>query len=168
MAQVDITTVNGNVILEWVGGQNLRKMTFAALSISTAPPEKIYFYEDGGYKTALYYAQINEIEGVAPTDYEDAVDKILALLPSAGGGSATSYDTATAYDTVGDLPITFAANTIHAISMLSITGNLVVTIGGEQTTIVEGQTTTIEATALIDDVIVINSSGGTFLVTTIS
>jgi hypothetical protein len=168
MAQVDITTVNGNVVIEWTGGLNLRKMTFGALSISTAPPEKIYFYEDGAYKTALYYAQINEIDGVAPTDYEDAVDKILALLPSAGGGSATSYDTATNYDTVGDLPITFDANTIHSISILSITGNTVITVDGEPTTLVEGQSTTINATALIDVAISIDSASGTFLATTLS
>ena len=168
MAQVDITTVNGNVVIEWLGGENIRKKTFGALNISTAPPQKIYFYEQGVYGCALYYSQINEIEGVAPTDYEDAIDKILALLPNTGSGSATSYDTATQYDTVGDLPITFNANTIHSISILSITGNTVITVDGEQTTLVAGQSTTITATALIDVAIVINSASGTFLATTLS
>lgn len=168
MAQVDITVVNGSVVLEWVGGENLRKRTFGALSISTAPPEKINFYEDGGFKCALYYSQINEIAGVAPTDYEDAVDKIIDLIPSSGGAGGGSYNTATQYDTVADLPITFDANTIHSISILSITGNTVITVDGEASTLVAGQSTTITASALIDVEIVINSASGTFLATTLS
>jgi len=93
-------------------------------------------------------------------------EDVFALIPTVAGGS--TYDNVTAYDTPGALPITFLANTIHSISILSITGNTVVTIGGEATTLVEGQSTTIEATALIDDTIVINSASGTFLATTLS
>jgi hypothetical protein len=51
---------------------------------------------------------------------------------------------------------------------VSITGNTVITVGGEATTLVAGQSTSITATALIDDVIVINSASGTFLATTLS
>jgi len=126
----------------------------------------IYIYEGGNYATCVMFSQIGEIDGVAPTDLQDAYSKLVALIPNASGGS--SYDTVTAYDTVGDLPITFAAGTIHAISILSITGNTVITVNGEQTTLVEGQSTTIEATALIEDEISIDSASGTFLATTIS
>ncbi len=169
MAQVDITTVNGNLVIEWLGGQNLRKMTFASPSISTAPPEKIYFYEDGAYKTALYYAQINEIEGVAPTDYEDAIDKILALLPTAGGGAGSSqYNDVSAYDEDATLPLTFGGGTIHSFSIVAKTGNTTITVNGEETVIIEGQSTTITGTGLIEGDISIDSTTGTFLATTLS
>jgi hypothetical protein len=170
MAQVDITTVNGNLVIEWLGGQNLRKMTFASPSISTAPPEKVYFYEDGTYKTALYYSQINEIDGVAPTDYEDAVSKIEALLPSAGGGGTggTNYNTETAYDQDATLPIAFTQGTIHAYSILCLTGTLTVTIAGEETVFVAGQSTSVEYSTLNGEEISIDSATGNFLVTTIS
>jgi len=170
MAQVDITTVNGNLVIEWLGGQNLRKMTFASPSISTAPPEKIYFYEDGVYKTALYYSQINEIDGVAPTNYADAVSKIEAILPTVGAGGAGggSYNNVDAYDEDATLPLTFTANSIHSFSIVAKTGNTTITVNGEETVIIEGQSTTITATGLIAEEISIDSTTGEFLATTLS
>ena len=168
MSQWDFTASGGSLVKTLVDPSDFvapRSKSYTAPKFDMAA-NKITIFEQGNYDSTILFHEFNEIGGVAPSDLQDAYDLLLALIPNATGGS--SYDNVTAYDTVGDLPITFAPNTIHAISMLSITGNLVVTIGGEQTTIVEGQTTTIEATALIDDEITIDSSSGTFLVTTIS
>lgn len=130
---------------------------------------KIVFKESGQYKTAIYFSQIGTIDGVSPTDIQDAYDKLIALIPTSGGGSGGSnYNTATAYDTVGDLPITFPTGTIHSISILCITGTLTITISGEETVLIAGQNTDIEATTLIVEDIVIESSTGTFLITTLS
>ena len=168
MAQVDITVVNGSVVLEWLGGENLRKRTFQALSISASPPEKINFYEDGGFKCALIYAQINEIDGVAPTDYEDAFDKILALIPSSGGASGGSYNNTDAYDEDATLPLTFDGNTIHSFSIVAKTGTTTITVNGETTVLIAGQSTTITGTGLIAEEISIDSTTGEFLATTLS
>ncbi len=130
---------------------------------------KIVFKESGQYKTAIYFSQIGTIASATPTDIQDAYDKLIALIPtSGGGGGGSSYNNVTAYDTVADLPITFATGTIHSISILCITGTLVVTISGEQTTLIAGQKTDMEATGLLTEDIVINSSTGTFLATTIN
>jgi len=142
-----------------------RSQSFADLGVRMVGTI-IYLYEGGNYATSVMFNQIGTIGGATPTDLQDAYDKLVALIPTVAGGS--TYDNVTAYDTPGALPITFLANTIHSISILSITGNTVVTIGGEATTLVEGQSTSIEATALIDDTIVINSASGTFLATTLS
>jgi len=170
MAQVSITSVNGNLVIEWAGGQNLRKMTFASPSISTAPPEKIYFYEDGAYKTSLIYAQIDEIDGVNPTSYADAVSKIEALLPSAGGGGTGSgnYNNVDAYDEDATLPLTFSGGSIHSFSIVAKTGTTTITVNGETTTLIAGQSTTITGDALIAEEISIDSTTGEFLATTLS
>lgn len=84
------------------------------------------------------------------------------------GGSGTTYDTPTLYDTPADLPITFAADTIHAISILCITGNLNVTINGEDTDFGPGEKLDLEADTLFDYAITLNSSTGTFKVVTMS
>jgi hypothetical protein len=85
-----------------------------------------------------------------------------------GGDPVVNYNTATAYDTVGDLPITFATGTIHSISILCITGELTISISGEETVLIAGQNTDIEATTLIIEDIEITSCTGTFLATTLS
>lgn len=170
MAQVSITSVNGNLVIEWAGGQNLRKMTFSSPSISTTAPDKIYFYESGKYKTSLIYAQIDQIDGANPTSYTDAVDKILALLPSAGGGGTGSgnYNNVVAYDEDATLPLTFAGDSIHSFSIVAKTGTTTITVNGETTTLIAGQSTTITADALIAEEISIDSTTGEFLATVLS
>lgn len=170
MAQVDITVVNGNVILEWVGGENIRKKTFGALNISTAPPEKIYFYEQGVYGCALYYSQINTIAGETPSSYEDAISKIEAILPTAGGGGTGggNYNNVDAYDEDATLPLTFAGDSIHSFSIVAKTGTTTITVNGETTTLIAGQSTTITGDALIAEEISIDSTTGEFLATTLS
>lgn len=129
----------------------------------------IYIYESGNYANCIMFGQIGTIDGVAPTDLQDAYNKLIALIPtSSGGGGGSNYNTATAYDTVADLPITFPTGTIHSISILCITGTLTISISGEETVLIAGQNTDIEATTLIVKDIEITSSTGTFLVTTLS
>jgi hypothetical protein len=47
---------------------------------------KIVFKEGGLYKTALLFTEIGTIDGVTPTDLQDAYDMIIALIPSSEGG----------------------------------------------------------------------------------
>ena len=147
------------------GDYEPKQITFMQPSLRLAT-DKIRIYESGTYATAVMFHQIGTIGGATPTDLQDANTKLLNLIPSTGGGS--NYNNVTAYDTVADLPITFNTGTIHSISILSITGETVIEINGEQTTLVEGQSTVIEADGLIDVAIVIVSCTGTFLATTIS
>jgi len=128
----------------------------------------IYIYEGGNYATCVMFSQIGEIDGVAPTDLQDAYNKLIALIPTGGGSAGSNYNEATAYDTVADLPITFPTGTIHSISILCITGELTISISGEETVLIAGQNTDIEATTLIVEDIVIESCTGTFLATTLS
>ena len=170
-AKYDFTASNGSLIMKRtpVDGDVLPKtITFRSPSLVNALG-KIRLYEAGKYYTSLLFTGFGEIDGVSPTSLEDAETKLLALIPNAGGGGGGSnYNNVTAYDTVADLPITFATGTIHSISILCITGTLTITISGEQTTLIAGQKTDMEATTLLVEDIVIQSSTGTFLATTIS
>jgi hypothetical protein len=42
--------------------------------------DKIVFKESGQYKTAIMFNQIGTIAGDAPTDLQDAYDKIIAII----------------------------------------------------------------------------------------
>lgn len=133
--------------------------------------DKLTFKESGQYKTSILFSLIGTIDGATPTDLQDAYNKLIALIAtmSSGGGGATgSYNTPTVYDTVGDLPISFNANTIHSISILSTSGTTTITVDGEETTLLEGQEYFNEASTLIDVVISIDSCTGTFVATTLN
>lgn len=51
---------------------------------------KIVMKESGAYVTSIYFSLIGEIDGVAPTDLEDAYAKLLALVENFNGGGASS------------------------------------------------------------------------------
>lgn len=164
------TASNGSVVAKMTPDTDEvreKTITFRNFSLTNAI-DKLRFFESGEFKFSALFTRIGDIGGVTPTDINDAETLLLALIPTASGGGGGTYDNVTVYDTPGALPITIAANTIHSISVLSITGDTVITIGGESTTLVAGQSTSITATALIDDVIVLNSASGTFLATTLS
>jgi hypothetical protein len=130
---------------------------------------KIKFFESGIYKFAVLFTAIGTIDGDTPTDLSDSKDKLLALIPnSSGGASGSNYNTPTVYDTPADLPITFTAGTIHSISMLCLTGTFTVTVNGEETVLSAGENMDIEATTLIADEISLDSTTGTFKVTTLN
>lgn len=133
--------------------------------------DKLTFKEGGQYKTSVLFSLIGTIGGATPTDLQDAYDKLLALIAtmSGGGGGVTgSYDTPTIYDTPGDLPITFLANSVHSISILCLTGTLTCTISGEEIVYTAGEGTDIEASTFIDQQMSIDSTTGTFLVSVLS
>lgn len=50
---------------------------------------KIVIKESGQYVTAIYFSQIGEIDGVAPTDIDDAYAKLLTLVENFNGGGGT-------------------------------------------------------------------------------
>lgn len=47
---------------------------------------KIVFKDNGSYKTAIMFPEIGEIDGVNPSDLQDAYDRIIAIIPNSGGG----------------------------------------------------------------------------------
>lgn len=163
------TANNGSVVAKMTPNTNEvneKTHTFRNLSISNAIG-KLRFFESGNYVFSTLFSMVGAIGGETPTDIDDAETKILALIPTASGGGG-SYNNTTIYDTEGDLPITFDANTIHAISILCKTASLTVTIAGEETDLTEGQSLEIEADGLIADEISIDSASGKFIVTTIN
>ena len=150
---------------------NPRSQSFMQPSVDMVL-DKLTFKESGQYKTSVMFSLIGTIDGATPTDMQDAYDKLLALIAtmsgSGGGGTTESYNTPTVYDTVGDFPISFTANTIHSISILSTSGTTTITVDGIETVLLEGQEYVNEASTLIDVVISIDSCAGTFIATTLS
>ena len=149
---------------------NPRSQSFMQPSVDMVL-DKLTFKEGGQYKTSVLFSLIGTIDGDTPTDLQDAYDKLLALIATmsgGGGGTGGSYNTPTVYDTPADLPIEFDANTIHSISMLCLTGTLTVTVNGEETVLSAGENMDIEASTTIDDIISLDSTTGTFKVTTLS
>jgi len=170
MSQWDFTASGGSLVKTLVNPEEyvaLRRKSYTAPKFDMSL-DKITIFEQGKYDSTIKFHEINQIDGVEPASLADAYTKLLALVPTAGGGGGTQYNQVTAYDTVGDLPITFDSGTIHAISILCITGTLTISISGEETTLIAGQKTEMEATTLLVEDIVIQSSTGTFLATTIS
>ena len=149
---------------------NPRSQSFMQPSVDMVL-DKLTFKEGGQYKTSVLFSLIGTINGATPTDLQDAYDKLLALIATmsgGGGGTGGSYNAPTVYDTPADLRIEFDANTIHSISMLCLTGTLTVTVNGEETVLSAGENMDIEASTTIDDIISLDSTTGTFKVTTLS
>jgi hypothetical protein len=129
---------------------------------------KLRFFEAGKFKFSALFTRIGTIGGVTPTDIDNAETLLLALIPTASGGGGGTYNNVTVYDAPGDLPITFGPETIHSISILCLTGTLTITVGGEETVLSAGQNTDITATTLIEEEISIDSTTGTFTITTLN
>ena len=167
----NFTASNGQLIktLDTTGDTVLPRVeTFMQPSFSQNA-DKIHIMESGNYKSAVVFTTIGTIDGATPTDIEDALTKLIALVPnSSGGGGGTNYNTPTEYDTVGDLPITFSAGTIHSIAIVALTGDLTITVAGEEVVMTEGSSKEITASTTINQVISIDSCTGTFNVTTLS
>ena len=172
MAKWNFSVVGSSLIksLDTSGSDvNPRSQSFMQPSVDMVL-DKLTFKEGGQYKTSVLFSLIGTIDGDTPTDLQDAYDKLLALIAtmSGGGGATGSYNTPTVYDTPADLPIEFDANTLHSISMLCLTGTLTVTVNGEETVLSAGENMDIEASTTIDDIISLDSTTGTFKVTTLS
>jgi len=63
---------------------------------------KIVFKEGGLYKTAILFTEIGTIDGVNPTDLQDAYDKIIALIPNSSGSIPNLTQVLTQGDRVWD------------------------------------------------------------------
>jgi len=162
------TASNGSVVAKMTPDTDEIKpktFTFRSLSLTNALG-KLRFFESGKFKFSALFTRIGDIGGDIPTDIDDAEALLLSLIPSASGGGGT-YDNVTVYDTPGDLPITFATNTIHSISILCLTGTLTLTVGTEETVLSAGQNMDVEASTLIVEEISIDSTTGTFTITTL-
>lgn len=166
----NFTASNGQLIktLDTTGNTVLPRVeTFMQPSFSQNA-DKIHIMESGTYKSAVVFSTIGTIDGVAPTDIEDAMAKLIALVPNSSGGGGTNYNTPTEYDTVADLPLTFDSGTIHSIAIIALTGDLTITVGVETVVMTEGSSKEITASTLINQDITIVSCTGTFNVTTLS
>jgi len=161
------TASNGSVVAKMTPDTDEIKpktFTFRELSLTNALG-KLRFFESGLFKFSALFTRIGDIGGDTPTDIDNAETLLLALIPSASGASA--YDRVGVFDNPADLPITFAPNTIHSISILCLTGTLTLTVGTEETVLSAGQNMDIEATGLIVQEISIDSTTGTFTITTL-
>ena len=87
---------------------------------------KIVIKESGQYVTAIYFSQIGEIDGVAPTDIDDAYAKLLTLVENFNGGEGTPQN----------LAQTLAIdNKTNDIPIVSNNGNGYAYVNDEQTVI---------------------------------
>jgi len=172
MAKYSFIVSNSSLVVELniEGGRyNAHKISFKSPSVEIGLD--LSLFEGGKFVKSFLLHNIEFINGVEPTSLSDAFDKInviLADVAGSGGGSSVQYNNVDIYDTPANLPITFSANTIHAISILAITGTVTMTLGGEQTVLATTQKTDITATGLISDTIVINSTTGTFIATVLT
>ena len=71
-----------------------REQSFLALSLRMVD-KIIYLYEAGEYASAVKFEQIGDIDGVAPTDLQDAYDKIIAIIPQGGIGAVPTLQQVT-------------------------------------------------------------------------
>lgn len=85
MTTWDFTADSTSVIKTLRDADPPREQTFNDLSLRMVDTI-IYLYEAGQYASAVKFEQIGTIDGVAPTDLQDAFDKILAIIPASGGG----------------------------------------------------------------------------------
>jgi hypothetical protein len=116
MAKWDFKIVGASFVKELVpvlGDSNPRSESFMQPSFDLEGG-KIVMKESGQYKTAIYFSQIGEIDGVAPTDIEDAYAKLLTLVENfnGGGGAPGTTPNLTQVVTEGEL----IYNQITAIS----------------------------------------------------
>ena len=91
MAKWDFKIVGASFVKELVpvdGDVNPRSQSFMQPSFHLEGG-KIVIKESGQYVTAIYFSQIGEIDGVAPTDIEDALAKLLTLVENFNGGEGT-------------------------------------------------------------------------------
>jgi len=171
MSQWDFTVSGGSLVKTLVAPEDYvapRSKSYTAPKFDMVL-DKITISEQGNYDSTILFHEFNEIGGVAPTDLEDAYALLLALVPTNGGGSGgTQYNNIDAYDEDATLPLTFATGTIHSFSIVAKTGDTTITINGETSIVIEGQSASATADGLIVGEISIDSTTGTFLATTLS
>lgn len=93
MATYNFTVVNNSLRVELVitgGDFEPRIDTFKSPSFTLAT-DRIKFYENGIYKMALSFNEFGTIDGVSPTDLEDALDLLDAATANFNWGGAAPY-----------------------------------------------------------------------------
>lgn len=93
MATYNFTVANNSLRVELVitgGDFEPRIDTFKSPSFTLAT-DRIKFYENGIYKMALSFNEFGTIDGVSPTDLEDALDLLDATTANFNGGGAAPY-----------------------------------------------------------------------------
>lgn len=91
MAKWNFRIVGNSLVKELVpvdGDVEYRSQSFMEPSFDLEG-DKIVIKESGAYKSAVSFSQIGEIDGVEPTDIQDAYDKLLTLVQNFNGGGAT-------------------------------------------------------------------------------
>jgi len=95
MIQWDFTTVGNSLLMTATATSgdsgNIRVETFMSPSFNLVN-RQIAISEGGVYKTAVTLSQINEINGVAPSDLDDALSKLITLVENFNGGGVTPQD----------------------------------------------------------------------------
>ena len=95
MAKWDFKIVGASFVKELVpvdGDVQFRSQSFMQPSFDLQG-DKIVMKESGAYKSAILFPQIGEIDGVAPTNLEDAYAKLLTLVENFNGGGGTPVTT---------------------------------------------------------------------------
>ena len=104
MAKWDFKIVGASFVKELVpvdGDVQFRSQSFMQPSFDLEG-DKIVIKESGAYKSAVLFSQIGEIDGVAPTDIEDAYEKLLTLVENFNEGGGTPVTTPTLQDVVNE------------------------------------------------------------------
>jgi len=118
MAKWDFKIVGASFVKELVpvaDDVNPRSQSFMQPSFDLEG-DKIVMKESGQYVTAIYFPQIGEIDGVAPTDIDDANAKLLTLVENFNGGGAASQNLAETLaidNKTNDIPI--VSNNVKAV-----------------------------------------------------
>ena len=162
MAKWDFKIVGASFVKELVpvgDDVNPRSQSFMQPSFDLEG-DKIVMKESGQYKTAIGFTQIGEIDGVAPTDLEDAYAKLLTLVENFNGGGG-------APGTTPSLPQVLAVdNKTNEIPIVSNNGSGYLNIGDDAVNLGYGtpnvKSIQIEADAftLNSDVSIIINGGG--------
>lgn len=129
MAKWDFKIVGASFVKETVGSDvKFRSESFMQPSFDLEGG-KIVMKESGQYKTAIYFSQIGEIAGVAPTDIDDAYAKLLTLVENFNGGGVTPQLTQDELDAIQGANSPSASNvfaTINDLSGVSSTKEIVI------------------------------------------
>ena len=120
MAKWDFKIVGASFVKELVpvdGDVQPRSQSFMQPSFDLEG-DKIVMKESGQYKTAIGFTQIGEIDGVAPTDIDDAYAKLLTLVENFNGGGGTPGTTPTLQEVLlegGRELVLYSENDTHVL-----------------------------------------------------
>ena len=153
-----------------IGGGTYPKVYPKTMVAKSDEADQIWILD---YETKAYILNARQPATVAldGTIYTDANSFVIAFNQlfyagnfSSAGGSGDTTSLAASYNTPGggeleNASTTFAANTIHSLTVTCLSGTAVVTAGSETINLEAGQTIGWTASALLDKAIVVDASG---------